>query len=288
MKILDGHIHIEEGQTEQSDFLHKLKLAGIDGGIVISMAPPSFVKIAGPHAAAARLDGLFECVKNAPKLFPFYWIDPLEANAAEQVELAVERGVDGFKVICNRFFPGDPRAMAIFRQIAHHRKPILFHSGILWDGQDSSRYNRPAEFEALFEIDNLKFALAHISWPWCDELIAVYGKFQNAHSRDDQPSVELFIDLTPGTPAIYRKDALTKLFTVGYDVHRNIIFGTDCMTNDYNHAWAREWIERDNSIYRELGLDGSIIAGIYSQNLMRFLGRSSKKPELQRLRAANC
>lgn len=28
----------------------------------------------------------------------------------------------------------------------------------------------------------------------------------------------MFLDLTPGTPEIYRRDLLTKLFTIGYDV----------------------------------------------------------------------
>jgi hypothetical protein len=106
---------------------------------------------------------------------------------------------------------------------------MLFHSGILYDGRDTSRYNRPAEFECLLDVPGLRFAMAHISWPWCDEMIALYGKFQAAHgSRADVP--ELFIDTTPGTPAIYRRDALTKVFTVGFDVKHNVLFGSDSVT----------------------------------------------------------
>lgn len=75
----------------------------------------------------------------------------------------------------------------------------------------SSQYNRPSEFEPLLEINGLKFSLAHISWPWCDELIAVYGKFLNAYAGNPDHSVEMFIDITPGTPPIYRQEVLTKL-----------------------------------------------------------------------------
>ena len=63
--------------------------------------------------------------------------------------------------------------MEVFRTISQADRPILFHSGILWDGKPSGPYNHPAGFESLLEVDGLRFCLAHISWPWCDELIAV-------------------------------------------------------------------------------------------------------------------
>jgi len=144
----------------------------------------------------------------------------------------------------------------------------LFHSGILWNGEPSSKYNRPAEFEPLFHIEGLKFALAHVSWPWCDECIAVYGKFLNSPNA----TAEMFIDITPGTPAVYREETLRKLFLVGYNVSSNIIFGTDNLANDYNSDWALEWIERDNQIYRNLAIGEETINNIYAANLMRFLG----------------
>lgn len=271
MKILDGHIHIEEEQINRADFLQKLQLAGISGGVVMSLPPASFIKLGRPLSADWRLDNLFAWIEGTADLFPFFWIDPLEDDASDQVDLAIRRGVNGFKVICNRFFPREKQPIAVFTKIARAGLPLLFHSGILWDAQDTSRYNRPAEFEALLDIPGLKFSLAHISWPWCDELIAVYGKFQNANKRDDALSVEMFIDITPGTPPVYRQEALTKLFTVGYDVKRNVIFGTDCLTHNYDHRWTSEWIARDNTIYRQLGLEQETLGGIYSENLNRFL-----------------
>ncbi|MBN1348247.1 amidohydrolase family protein [candidate division KSB1 bacterium] len=286
MQRFDCHIHLDPGVVQQSDLLGKMRSAGISGGILISIPPPSFVKLCQPHPTGERLDNLMQWVEGAPDLHPFYWIDPLEEDANEQVELAVRRGVHGFKVICNRFYPGDERPMAVFTKIAQARMPLLFHSGILWDGEASSRYNRPVEFEALIYIPGLKFALAHISWPWCDELIAVYGKFQNAHSRDASLAIEMFIDMTPGTPPIYREEALTRLFTVGYDVNRNVLFGTDCTANDYNQAWVRKWINNDDAIYKKLGLDVSTLKGIYSGNLLRFLDTAPANPEFIKLCAA--
>ena len=269
--ILDGHIHINEGRPAPAAFLEKLEQAGVSGGLVISLWPASQTANHAALPAGERLDNLFEWIGSSPDFYPFFWVDPTEPGALEQVDMALERGVKGFKVICNHFFCGDERAMPVFKAIAKAGKPILFHSGILWDGQASSRYQRPAEFEALLEIDGLKFCLAHISWPWTDECIAVYGKFAHALKQRPELSVEMFIDFTPGTPPIYRRDVFTKLFNSCYDVKDNIMFGSDCFVNNYDSQWARQWIDRDNEIYKDLGLDPDTVDNIYSENLKRFV-----------------
>jgi predicted TIM-barrel fold metal-dependent hydrolase len=273
--VLDGHIHIVQGAPDQAGFVQRLEAAGVDGGILISLAPPCFGEERQATAPAERLENLFAWCETHPNLHPFYWIDPIAEDALVQVEMAVERGVAGFKVICDRYYPGDERAMETYRRIARAGQPTLFHSGILWDGKPSAPYNRPGEFEALLQVEGLRFALAHISWPWCDELIAVYGKFLNAYTRRSDLSVEMFIDTTPGTPPIYRREALTKLFTVGYDVAHNVIFGSDSTPNEYNVAWVREWIDRDKRIFSELGLSEKTIGGVFAENLKRFLGISA-------------
>ena len=147
----------------------------------------------------------------------------------------------------------------------------MFHSGILWDGKPSSKYNRPVNFEVLLEVNNLRFSLAHISWPWVDELIAVYGKFETAYKINPNTSCEMFIDTTPGTPKIYREDALTKLYTVGYDIENNIFFGTDNVVEDYNLEWANYWINRDREILKSLSISKENINKMFSDNIKRFL-----------------
>jgi len=270
--ILDGHIHVSSDAKNRDRFAGRLGEAGVDGGIVLSLAPRSFGSMNADRGPAARLDNLFYWTDGSETLYPFFWIDPMDGDAVDQVAMAVERGVSGFKVICSRHEPGNPAALKVYRAIADASRPILFHSGILWDSRPSSRNNRPANFESLLEIDGLKFALAHISWPWCDECIAVYGKFANALGRRADLSVEMFIDLTPGTPPIYRRDALTKLFSVGYDLANNVIFGTDGRADDYNADWAREWIRRDNEIYDRLKLDEQTRRNVFAENLKRFVG----------------
>lgn len=277
--MLDGHIHILEGSQDRKKFLDNLYRAGMQGGLLISRPPASLATIAPAAPATERLENLVYWCEAGPDLYPFYWIDPLEEDALAQVEMASQAGVMGFKVICDRYYAGDPRVLPIFQAIAEIDRPILFHSGILWDGKPSSQYNRPLAFESLLKVQGLRFALAHIAWPWCDELIALYGKFLNAHVGNPELAVEMFIDLTPGTPPIYRRQALVNLFTVGYDVQYNVIFGSDCNANDYNTAWTQQWIERDRAIFKELNLSEDVIANIYTENLKRFVGISTRRIE---------
>ena len=183
MLIYDNHIHIMDGETDPAGLLRRMREAGVTGGNIISRPPEMFSAVATPTPAAARLDELFAWTSASPEFFPFYWIDPLEPDALAQVAQATERGVAGYKVICSTFDPGDPRALPVYHAIARTGKPLLFHSGILWDGRPSSLHCRPVNFEPLLEVDGLKFALAHISWPWCDECIAVFGKFLDAYQR---------------------------------------------------------------------------------------------------------
>lgn len=280
--MLDGHMHIMNRIINKEGLVNKLTQAGMDGGIILSL-PPASMNF-GEYPTEERLENLFQWKECNAELYPFYWIDPTEDNALDQVSVAANYGVCGFKVICNRFYPEDERAQRVFEAIARINKPILFHSGILWDGAASSQYNRPGGFEALLKIDGLKFALAHGSWPWVDECIAVYGKFLNAYSRQPDLSVEMFIDITPGTPPIYREELLTKLFKIGYDVENNILFGSDCNLDDYNSEWTMEWVKRDKEIYDKLSVDSSVVEKVFSGNLKRFLGLERQEIQKRVLR----
>lgn len=270
--IFDGHMHIQNDDFCPEALALKLQSSGVNGGIIISIPPASFSSNKKAFDPADRLTNLIRWCDAIPGLNGFYWIDPMEEDALTQVDMAVSSGVKGFKIICNHFHPGTDKAIEVYTRIALNCRPILFHSGILWDGNVSSIYNRPAEFEHLLCVPRLRFSLAHVSWPWCDECIAVYGKFLNAYSIDPDNAPEMFIDLTPGTPPIYRKEVITKLYSVGYDIEHNLIFGTDCYVNDYNVSWVKQWLDRDQAIMSDLGLPPEYMDCLFASNAMRFLG----------------
>ncbi len=126
------------------------------------------------------------------------------------------------------------------------------------------------EFEPLMSVAGLRFALAHISWPWCDECIAVYGKLDNAVKHAGAVG-GMRIDNTPGTPKIYREDALRKTLLSGYDVLDKLYFGSDNFTEDYRVAWVKDWIALDKQIYEGIGLTKDQVGRMFSDNLLAFV-----------------
>ena len=78
-------------------------------------------------------------------------------------------------------------------------------------------------------------------------------------------------------PSTYRRQALTNMLMAGYDVTRNLIFGSDCNVHDYNVEQAKEWITRDQAIFHDLGIAEDVTANIFSEDLKRFLGIPLKR-----------
>lgn len=276
MEIFDMHIHAWDTEPDPDDILCKMEKAGVYGGCIFSNMPDCYDLSRGT-SFEKRLDEIIEWTDGYKgRLFPVLWIHPYEKKVMKKIYKAIDAGVSAFKIICNNFYVYEPKVLKLLSAIAETGKPVFFHTGILWDGAVSSSYNRPINFESLIHIKNLRFSLGHCSWPWHDECIALYGKFLNGLLYNEDSS-EMFFDITPGTPPVYRKDLLTKLFTIGYDVPHNILFGTDSSADDYNKDnWVVNWIKRDNEIYEYLNLKEEILNKLYHDNLLRFLGLVEK------------
>ena len=270
--VLDGHIHIGEGEPDPGALAQALDRAAIDGGILISQAPASFDGALKANRPAQRLDNLLAWCTAGPQLYPLYWIDPLETDALEQVDLALSRGVAGFKVICDHFYPGDADALRTFRSIADAGRPILFHSGILWDGKPSSQYNRPANFEALLAVDGLRFALAHISWPWHDECIALYGKIgarcDVARRQTSRCSSTPRRARRPST-VVMRSPSFSPWAMTWRTTSSSAVTGPPTLTTVTMHANGSRGT---NGIMTEVGVDEATQEAVFSGNLKRFLG----------------
>jgi predicted TIM-barrel fold metal-dependent hydrolase len=276
--IIDCHVHTHENQTARENLLKQLDAADVGRIILLSYHPACF---SVPESKGDDLTGrvrsfeenireVMEWAAFSDRIVPFFWIDPLEEDAFEQVDKAVAAGIAGFKAICTRHYPGDKRPMDVWNRIAQAGKPILFHSGIIYSPTPSSKYNKPIEFEPLFDIPRLRFAMAHISWPWCDEMLAVYGYWRYRKGVGNT-SAELFIDTTPGTPRIYRRDVFFKIYRIGYDIEDNVIFGTDGSTA-YNPAYTRQILDMDKEALDAAGVTEAQREKYYGTNVLRFIG----------------
>jgi len=276
MKIYDMHIHADFGVPNAKELISRMEESGVYGGAVFSRCP---LESGGETCAdyEERLQNMLGWTDGFDgRLFPVLWIHPREKDLTKRIRHAVENGITAFKMICDDYYVYDPKSMEALNLIASLGKPVFFHSGILWNGGISSTYNKPVNWEALLAVPELKFSMGHCSWPWYDECIALYGKFMNAYAENPDASCEMFFDLTPGTPEIYREDLLFKLFHVGYDVPHNIMFGTDSSAATYGGAWVKDWIAFDNKLYDKFGVTENIRQKVFGENFLRFIGVMKK------------
>lgn len=280
MKIFDCHIHMNENKQNIPKLLKDFESAGVYGGCLFSCPPAEYRNETEGSIPTAAFEERLDAVLNAAKgyegrLFPILWIHPYEEDIINKIKIAVDRGIDGFKIICSNFYVYEDKSIELLKAIAATGKPVFFHSGILWDGQVSSNFNRPMNWEALIPIKGLRFSMGHCSWPWHDECIALYGKFLNALTMED--TAEMFLDMTPGTPDMYRDDLINKLFNIGYDFGHNLIFGTDCSSECYNSQWSAKWLKKDGELMDKYGVGKKVREDIYYNNLLRFLGKTEVK-----------
>ena len=280
----DEHIHIyDDSDPKPEAFAARIAEAGLTGGCVYSREQAPSPRLAQTTRLTPEqiVDNVIAWCSASPTLYPFYWIDPSRADAVELVDMAVEKGICGFKVIRNNGYPCDGPALDCYRRMAHYGKPLTFHSGILYDGVPSSEYFRPVAFEPMLRVPRLRFCLAHISWPWCDECLAVFGKMRDTPWRlrdvatgtvnPDVPS--MFIDTTPGPKSVWRRDALQKIYTTQFRkaIAGRLMFGTDNNVHDYRVAHTRTYADFDGALFREMGLEEREVDSYYRSALQGFL-----------------
>jgi len=264
---IDVHIHTR-GTEDGAKILKAMDRVGLERAVLMSV-PPHWSKEAArskrPHKA--MLDRLTKVVRVDPeRLIGFAWIEPTLADAVQAVDYALdEKGLRGVKMIPNKWYPADERAQACYAKINEYGKPMLFHTGILWGTSDESQYCRPAFYEIMFHYPRIRFAMAHMSWPWTDECLAVNLKFQ-VNQTGEWTS---YIDITTGAPRIWKVDALRKALCCLGDEH--LLFGSDAHLPD-GEGMVRGRLLEDADMLREAGASKETINRVLSTNALRWLG----------------
>ncbi|MEM4501503.1 MAG: amidohydrolase family protein [Thermofilaceae archaeon] len=275
MKVLDCHVHATGGETSE-ELVREMDRYGIDAIVLFSPYPgvcrdeyrgafeysSSMQRASAEHVAKLQRE-------HPDRIIGFLWLEPRLAEALEILEWAIcSLELRGVKMIPYHWYPYDEKLLRIYEKIEELRVPIIFHSGILFGFEDSSRYCRPVNYEVLINFPRLKFALAHVSWPWIDECIALWGRFRYSAERTGR-DVQMFIDATPGTPQAYRREAFAKL--MAYGAHAHVMSGSDSTAR--NLAYSASVRERDVRMLREeLGMPDSVIEAYLYSNAARFLG----------------
>lgn len=274
-KVIDCHVHSRGGE-EASRIVSEMDESGIDAIVLFSPYPGQvideysgeyFYNIGMQKEAALHVAKL---QKEYPdRIIGFLWLEPRLEGAAEVLEWALtDLELKGVKMIPYHWHPYDENLFNVYEKIEELEAPVIFHSGILFGFEDSSRFCRPVNFEVLIKFPKLRFALAHVGWPWVDECIALWGRFRHAAWKSGGRT-QMFIDATPGTPLIYRREVFAKV--LGYGAHDYLLFGSDSSTRSLKYSKSVR--ETDERILRdELGMPGEVVIKYLGLNAIRFLG----------------
>lgn len=274
MKVLDCHVHAVGGENADA-LVKEMDRFGIDKIVLFSPYPGllkdeyrgAFEYSSSMQRASAELVAKLQ-KEHPDRIVGFLWLEPRLDDACEILEWAIQSlELRGVKMIPYRWYPYDEKLLKIYEKVEELQVPIIFHSGILFGFEDSSRFCRPVNFEVLINFPRLKFALAHVSWPWVDECVALWGRFRHAAERVGR-STQMFIDATPGTPQAYRRETFVKL--MAYGAHDYVMFGSDSTTR--NLAYSTSIRERDVRLLREeLGMPSGVVEAYLYSNAARFL-----------------
>ena len=275
--VVDMHVHMPR-PISAKDALADMDAAGIDKAVFISPYGDFDRKKEVDDQYKLRMDSarqrksidcLGDLIKEAPdRIRGLVWIEPTLPDAADAVEYAiVDKKCSGVKMIPYHWYPYDEKLFPVYERIQKLRVPILFHAGILWGFEDSSRFCRPANYEVMLHFPKIRFALAHIGWPWTDECLAVAGRFRFAIERDDPSRMQMIIDTTRGTPEFYRKDALDKAIQyLGID---SLAFGSDSSSGKMKGT-ADDHVTKDRAILDSLGVSKDAQERYFSKTIERF------------------
>lgn len=267
----DVHVHHRprEQKVEPKKLLAVMDKARIDKIAIMSWYGENI------EDEKKNIDEVARIIAAAPdRLYGLAWIEPKHKTPLVYLEEVIaEKGFTGFKMIPNTWYPSDEDLFPYYEKMASLDAPCLFHSGILYFPTYSSKYCRPVYYEDLIKVNNFRFALAHVSWPWTDECLALFGQWRSAKSEERITS-KMFIDLTPGTPPEYRRDVLRKLLAFGAE--DALLFGTDLtIPSVFDESLVKTWrfqLTEDLNIYRKLSISENTMSKILTGNFERFLG----------------
>ncbi|NEE02943.1 amidohydrolase family protein [Phytoactinopolyspora halotolerans] len=125
------------------------------------------------------------CAEHADILIPFASIDPWRGRAAARRArvLARDHGVRGFKFhpSLQEFFPNDRMAYPLYEALEELGLPALFHTGQTGIGAGVRggagirlKYSNPLHVDDVAaDFPELPIILAHPSFPWQDEALAI-------------------------------------------------------------------------------------------------------------------
>jgi len=198
--------------------------------------------------------------ENADIMVAFASIDPHKGKmgAREARRLIEEEGVRGFKFhpTVQDFEPFDRMAWPLYEVIAEHKLPAIFHTGntgmgagMRCGGGLKLQYSNPMLLEDVaIHFPDMQIVMAHPSWPWQEEALAVAVHKPN-----------FWIDLSGWSPKYFPKQLVQYANTLLKD---RVLFGSD-----FPLLTPERWM-KDAEV---AGFRPEVMPGILKNNAIRLL-----------------
>lgn len=199
--------------------------------------------------------------ENSDILIPFASIDPWKGKfgVREAKRLINDFGIKGFKFhpTMQGFFPNDRMAYELYQAIEEEGGIALFHtgqtgvgSGMLGGNGMRLKYSNPMHIDDVaVDFPDLKIILAHPSFPWQEEALAV---------AQHKPNV--YIDLSGWSPKYFPSILVRYCNTI---LKKKVLFGSD---------WPMITPERWLADFAEIAIKDEIRDDITKWNAARLLG----------------
>ncbi|UUP16685.1 amidohydrolase family protein [Nitratireductor thuwali] len=198
--------------------------------------------------------------KHSDILIPFASIDPAKgkAGAREARRLIEDHGIKGFKFhpTFQGFYPNDRSAYVLYEAIAEAGLPALFHTGQTGVGAGMHggmgmklKYSNPLYLDDVaVDFPDMQIILAHPSFPWQEEALAVATHKPN-----------IWIDLSGWSPKYFPPILVRYANTLLKD---RVLFGSD---------WPAIMPDRWLSDFEKLPIKDEVRPKILKENARRLL-----------------
>lgn len=201
------------------------------------------------------------CAEHSDILIPFASIDPAKGKLGvrEARRLVADYGIRGFKFhpTFQGFFPNDRSAYPLYEAIEEAGVPALFHTGQTGVGAGMPggngmrlKYSNPMYLDDVaVDFPDLKIILAHPSFPWQEEALAV---------ATHKPNV--YIDLSGWSPKYFPAILIKYANTL---LKEKVLFGSD---------WPVILPDRWLADFEKLEIKPEVRPLILKKNAQRLLG----------------
>jgi predicted TIM-barrel fold metal-dependent hydrolase len=213
------------------------------------------------HPRIANEEVAASCLEHPGVLIPFASIDPHRGRAGvrEARRLVAEHGVRGFKFhpSLQGFAPDDRLAYPLYEAIEELGVPALFHTGqtgigagVRGGGGIRLRFSNPMLVDDVaVDFPDLRIILAHPSFPWQDEALAVATHKEHVH-----------IDLSGWSPKYFPPQLVRYANSLLQD---KVLFGSD-----YPVLTPDRWL----ADFAALDIKPTVRPKILKDNAARLLG----------------